>query len=108
LALPAEIDEFGDSLPRCATGSCVLSLRQEFLSLLLSLCFLLVDFAVVRFVETVNVFLGGRDSFFLLPLRGFISASEVCVAFLAPCTDWFGILFALGGSIVGVAGEGSG
>jgi hypothetical protein len=105
LALAAQVDQFGDSLPRGAPCSGILSLGQKLFSLLLRLSFLLVDLPIVRFVEAVDVFLRRGDRFFLLAPGGFVAAGKVGVALFAPCADGFALFLARGRRIVCVAGE---
>jgi hypothetical protein len=64
---------------------------------------LLVGFAVVALVETVDVLLGGGDGFVFFGLGGGVAALEVGGAFFAPGADGFGVGCGLGlGGVVGV------
>ena len=94
LSLPTQIDQLGNPLPRSTPRSGVLSFGQKLFGFLLGLGFLLVDFAVVGFVERVDVLLGRGDGFFLFALGGFVAAGQVGVALFAPFADRFTILFA--------------
>lgn len=103
------ITQFRDSLPRRAAGRGVFPLSQELLGFFVDLFLRPVDFAVVRFVEGVDVFAccGDRLLFFLL--RDFVAFGEVGVAFGAPGADGFRVFcVVLGRSGGGVVGGGLG
>lgn len=66
LSLPTQIHQFCNALPTRASSRRVLSLCQKLLRLLANLCFLAVDFAIVGFVEAIDIFLCCGDSLFFL------------------------------------------
>ena len=91
LSFPTQINQLSDPLPTCTASSGIFSLGQEFLCLLCSLSLLSIDFAIVGFVETIDIFLGCGNGFLLFGGGSFVSASNISIPLFAPGADWFGV-----------------
>lgn len=86
------ITELGNSFPGRAAGRGIFPLGQELFCFFVDLFPGPVDFAIVGFVEGVNVLAGGSDGVLFFLLGDLVTFGEVSVAFGAPGSDRLRVL----------------
>lgn len=84
MSLPTKINQLRDPLPARASRRRILPLTHELLRLLCHLSLLLLDLAVIRLVEAINVLLRRRYRLLLLALRRLVAPLQLAVPLPAP------------------------